>query len=243
MEWPPKKHVPLGEPTIHSDIVFRNGEYRATGIDPYWGASMPGRIRWMTATNGGKNVQPGDKSFFACEAMMMGLPPRQEAMVTSASNAESDSVVGCRSNLSRFAWLGDPTNMEYTGKGDSHQCSSCNVGISDFVPGDTFLNQHAFFTKGECPYLKANYNPDRLKIEIGQERFRRGFIAHPHVITAPDPYTRPTVEVKFLIYVTLAERHWCYMCGNLSGAHAPDCYRKMTELTIKLKVSLYDLKV
>jgi hypothetical protein len=243
MEWPPKKQELVGEPTIHSDIVFKNGIYVATGIDPYFDANMTGRIEWMTRTNGGKNVPPGDNSFFAREAIMLGLPSKQEATVTSAANAKSDSVVGCRSNLSRFCWLGDPTNMEYTGNGDSHQCSSCNVGISNFVPGDTFLNQHAFFTKGECPYLKANYSPDRLKIEIGQERFRRGFIAHPHVITAPDAWNRPKVEVKFLIYVTLAERHWCYMCGNLSGAHAPDCYRKMTQLISKLKDSLYDLKV
>lgn len=231
MEWPPKTQPPFGEPTIHHNILFKDGKYVATGIDPYWDANMMGRIEWMTATNGGKNVQPGDRSFFAREAIILGLPLKQEATVTSASK------------LSRFAWLGDPTNMVYTGKGDGHQCNSCNVGISDFVPGDTFLNQHAFFTKGECPYLKANYTPDRLKIEIGQERFRRGFIAHPTVITAPDAWNCPTVEVKNLMYITLAERHWCYMCGHLSGAHAPDCYKKMTKLISKLKDSLYEWKV
>ncbi|KAK2813519.1 hypothetical protein Q5P01_000803 [Channa striata] len=33
--------------------------------------------------------------------------------------------------------------------------------------GDTFLNQHAFFSGGECPYLKANYTAG-VAVEIGQ---------------------------------------------------------------------------
>lgn len=54
-----------------------------------------------------------------------------------------------------------------------HKCSSCDLIVSNFVEGDTFLNQHAFFTGGNCPYLQANYTSDRLVIEIRQERARQ----------------------------------------------------------------------
>ena len=69
---------------------------------------MLGQIEWMTATNGGKNVQNGDKSFFAGEAMMLGLPSKQEATVTSAANVDSDSGVGCRLQPITVCLVGRP---------------------------------------------------------------------------------------------------------------------------------------
>lgn len=143
-----------GEPTIYHNIILKDGKYAATGIDPYFDVNMMRRIEWMSATDGGKNVQPGDNSLFAHAARILGLPPKHEAIVTtSASSAESESPVGFGSELLWFAWLGHPSNMKYTGTGDAHRCSSCNLTVSDFVPGDTFLNQHAYFARGECPYL------------------------------------------------------------------------------------------
>lgn len=193
----------------------------------------------MTVTNGGKNIQPGDTSSFAHQVMILGLPPKKETSQTSLPSDGPGSPFA--SNTSKFGWLGDPSNMQYTGKGDAHKCWSCGLTISNFVPGDTLLNQHAFFTEGACSYLKGNYTPDRLKIEIGQERFRRGFVAHPNAINAPDAWNCSAVEVKNRIYVTLAEQQWCYMCGRPPGSHGSQCYQKMRLLIDKLESSLNDV--
>lgn len=228
-----------GEPTIYPNIVFRHGEYVPTGPDPYFDSSMMGRLEWMSATDGGKNIQPGDNCLFAREVIKLGLPTKHDATVTSVS----DKLVGSRPELARFAWLGDPCNMKHIGPLDTHRCSSCNLSVSGFVPGETFLNQHAYFTKGKCPYLTANYTTDRLKIEIGQARFRRDFVAHPDVITAPDAWNHSTVQLTNGIYVTLAAQQWCYMCGSLPAEHGPNCHRKMLQLIHMLKNGLSELKL
>lgn len=239
------KQVYLGEPTIFSNIVLKDGKYVPTGIDPFFDMDMQKRLDWMTATNGGKNVQPGDTSMFAFAAQQRGLPPEEQVTVTSTSSvsAQSETDASSRSDSSRFAWLGDQSNMEYIGKGDAHRCFICKVGVENFVSGDTFLNQHAYYSGGECQYLQANYTAERLKMEIGKERFRRGFVAHPEVIKPLDPWKDSEVEVTNLIYVTLATHQCCYMCGHLAGQHGPHCYQKMQELTRWLEDSLRDLKL
>ena len=90
---------------------------------------------------------------------------------------------------------------------------------------------------------KVNYTPERLKIEIGQERFRRGFIAHPNVITAPDAWKQTEVKLTNRIYVTLAREDWCYLCGRSPSDHAQTCYEKMTLLKDKLNNGLLQLKL
>ncbi|KAJ7983557.1 hypothetical protein DPEC_G00376700 [Dallia pectoralis] len=116
--------------------------------------------------------------------------------------------------------------MEYTGKGDVHQCYSCNLIVGNYVPGDTFLNQHAYFTGGECPYLKANYTLDRLKIEIGQARFLMGSVAHPRPMAIRNPWTPGMAEQTTPINVTLADDDWCYMCGRLPHDHGLGCSQR-----------------
>lgn len=217
------KHVELGKPTIYPNIIWKDGRYIPTGIDPYFDFNMSARIEWMNQTDGGQNIQPGDNSLFAHEVWTLGLPPKHEASVSPTGGNK------------QFAWLGDPTNMEYTGKGDFHHCLSCRVEIGKYVPGDTFLNQHAYFTGGECPYLKNNYTHDRLKVEIGQERFRRGFVAYPDAILPPDTWKRSTMELTNGIYVTLAPRQWCHMRGRPAGEHKPSCHQKTTKTTSSVR--------
>lgn len=226
-----------GKPTIFPGIIFKDGEYVPTGIDPYFDGLMHGRIKWMNDTNGGKNIPPDDHSIYASEAFLCGLPPQH----VSDSNSNNDSVFNLKS--SQFAWLGEPANMEHTGVGDRHRCGACSLLLSKFLPGDTLLNQHAFYSRGECPYLKANYTPDRLKIAIGQERFRRGFIAHPNIIIAPDAWKLPEMKLTNRIYVTLATQEWCYLCGRSAGNHVQNCYQKMTELIHSLNNGLLELKL
>lgn len=233
------KEIDGGTPTIFHNIIFKDGKYEATGFDPYFDGTMRERIQWMTATHGGKNIRPDDNSIFAEEAIMMGMPPKRNTTAPSESSNESASTP----DQSRFAWLGDPSNMTYLGTEDVHQCFTCGLILSTFVQGDTFLGQHAFFTRGECPFLKSTYTSERLKIEIGQERFRRGFVAHPEVITAPDAWKASTVVLTNRIYLTLACSQRCYMCGCVPGEHGRNCYQKMKNLISKLEDGLYTLKV
>ncbi|KAJ8009775.1 hypothetical protein DPEC_G00067720 [Dallia pectoralis] len=213
-------NTPSQESTIYHNIIFRDGQYVPVCNKAYSDVNMLRRLQWMATTHGGRRVPPGDNSQFAQECMILGLPTDHEATATSAVSVKPDSVDEVARNewTTRFSWLGDSSNMDYTGSGDVHWCLSCELSLSGFVPGDTFLNQHAYFTRGECPYLKANYTPERLKIEIGQARFLKGFVAHPTAISVPDAWDPPKVELTRRIYVTLAERQWCYMCGRLPGA-------------------------
>ena len=227
-----------GIPTIFPRIIFKDGKYLPIGIDPYFDCLMEGRIKWMYDTDGGKHISPDDHSIYAREAAMCGLPLRDNVR-GNQSNCESNFNL----KSPQFAWLGDCCNMNYMGVEDQHRCAACNLVVSKFVPGDTFLNQHAYFSRGECPYLKANYSPDRLQIEIGQERFKRGFIAHPNVITAPDAWKLPEVQLTTRIYVTLATKEWCYLCGRSPGDHMPDCYENMTRLIDRLNKALLELKL
>lgn len=227
-----------GEPTIFPRIIFKDGQYIPIGIDPYFDRLMYGRIKWMNDTDGGKNIPPNDQSIYACEAAMCGLPPQQNDSIS-----KSNTDTGFNFKLAQFAWLGDRSNMEHTGVEDHHRCAACKLTLSKFLPGDTFLNQHAYFTRGECPYLKANYTPDRIKIEIGQERFRRGFVAHPNAIAAPDAWKVSEVKLTNRIYVTLATQEWCYLCGRSPGDHVQNCYQNMTELIQRLNNGLLELKL
>ncbi|KAJ7983651.1 hypothetical protein DPEC_G00374530 [Dallia pectoralis] len=238
-------NTPSQESTIYHNIIFRDGQYVPVCNKAYSDVNMLRRLQWMATTHGGRRVPPGDNSQFAQECMILGLPTDNEATATSAVSVKPDSVDEVARNewTTRFSWLGDSSNMDYTGSGDVHWCLSCELSLSGFVPGDTFLNQHVYFTRGECPYLKANYTPERLKIEIGQARFLKGFVAHPTAISVPDAWDPPKVELTRRIYVTLAERQWCYMCGRLPGAHGPDCYRKMKALTIKVRDDIGCLKL
>ena len=227
-----------GEPTIFPGIIFKDGKYLPIGIDPYFDCLMSGRIKWLYRTQGGKNIPPDDNSIYACEAAMCGLPPQDNARAPRI-----DSSCAFNFKITQFGWLGDRTNFCYMGFADAHHCAACNIVLENFVPGDTFLNQHAYFTGGECPYLKANYSVDRLKIEIGQERFRRGFIAHPNVITVPDAWKLPEVILTNRIYLTLATWEWCYLCGRSPGDHKQECYEKMSMLKNRLKNGLLELKL
>ena len=229
-----------GEPTIFPGIIFKDGKYLPIGLDPYFDCLMSGRIKWLYQTQGGKNIPPDDNSIYAREAAMCGLPPQDIACTTKIDSRPSG---GFNFKISQFDWLGDRTNLCYMGYADAHHCAACKLVLENFVPGDTFLNQHAYFTGGECPYLKANYSVDRLKIEIGQERFRRGFIAHPNVITVPDAWKLPEVIVTNRIYLTLATREWCYLCGCSPGDHKQDCYEKMSKLKNGLKNGLLEFKL
>ncbi|XP_056277263.1 dual specificity protein phosphatase 12 isoform X2 [Pseudoliparis swirei] len=71
-----------------------------------------------------------------------------------------DGQSGARSLL----WLGEPGAMEYT--------ESESLELWHFVPGDTFLNRHAYFPEGERPFLKAA--AEELETEVGPERSCRG---------------------------------------------------------------------
>lgn len=226
-----------GTPTMFSDIVYKNGQYVPVGLDPFFDVSLPRRLRWMNDTDGGRNVPPGDESGFAHEAEMLGLPRRKEAARTPSSNG----FVPCLRSTG-FEWLGDPSNMTHTGVGDAHRCSSCGLIVSEYVQGDTFLNQHAFFSGGECPYLKANYTAERLAVEIGQARFAKGLVAHPEAIWVPDAWNRPgPPELSCGIYVTLTGQSWCYMCGRSPAAHSTDCHQKMSKLAAALRGHLHGL--
>lgn len=200
-----------GEPTIYPNIIFKNGKYAATGIDPYFDMNMVGRIQWLDATQGGKNIQPDDNSMF-----------RQEF------EDRSGLVARLKDTQSQFQWLGDPCGMKYMGTDDIHCCTDCELVLWDFTEGDTFLNQHAYFSMGKCPYLNLNYASERLKIEIGQERFRRGFVAHPKAISIPGLECQ--ISLTRAIYVTLCERLWCYMCGQSPAEHKPNCNQGMVNL-------------
>ncbi|KAJ8009774.1 hypothetical protein DPEC_G00067710 [Dallia pectoralis] len=90
----------IGEPTLHHNVVLKDGRYKATGIDQHWDSFMSARLQWMTKTNGGNNVQSGDNSQFACEYMMLGLPLKTDSV-------KPDSVKAVRAKRPRFAWLGD----------------------------------------------------------------------------------------------------------------------------------------
>ena len=227
-----------GEPTIFKRIVFKDGKYIPVGLDPYFDTTMYGRITWMNQTNGGRNIPPGDNSMYAHEAFIQGLPSKVEG-----SGIKSSKDQGFKSKSMQYAWLGDRTNMLPTGVDDQHKCCECMLVLSDFVPGDTLLSQHVYFTNGECPYLKANYTPARLKIEIGLERFRRGFIAHPEAVIVPDAWKVTEVGLTNRIYVKLATYERCYMCGSSPGEHASDCYKKMRELIQKVHIGLQELKL
>ncbi|KAK2829950.1 hypothetical protein Q5P01_017881 [Channa striata] len=203
-----------GNPENRTDIVYKNGQYVPSGslrgpgpgLDPFFDVSLPRRLRWMNDTDRGRNVPPGDESGFAHEREMLGLPRRKEAAWTPSSTG----FVPCLRSTG-FEWLSDPSNMTHMGIGDAHRCSSCGLIASEYVQGDTFLNQHAFFSGGECPYLKANYTPERLAVEIGQARFAKGLVAHPEAIWVPDAWNRPgQTKLSHGIYVRLTDQSWCY---------------------------------
>lgn len=141
---------------------------------------------------------------------------------------ESAGVASREAIQSQFQWLGDPCGMKYTGIDNLHRCSDCKVTLWDFSEGDTFLNQHAYFSEGKCPYLKQKYSSDRLTIEIGQEKFRRGFVAHPNAISVPG--LKCQITLTDAIYVTLCEQLWCYMCGQSPLGHKPNCNQGMVNL-------------
>ncbi|KAK2812100.1 hypothetical protein Q5P01_000099 [Channa striata] len=185
-----------GTPTMFSDIVYKNGQYVPVGLDPFL-ASLPGapvdERHWRRQERAARD-ESGSR-----RGEMLGLPRRKEAARTPSSNG----FVPCLRSTG-FEWLGDPSNMTHTGVGDAHRCSSCGLIVSEYVQGDTFLNQHAFFSGGECPYLKANYTAERLAVEIGQARFAKGLVAHPEAIWVPDAWNRPgPPELSRGIYVTL----------------------------------------
>ena len=141
-----------GIPTIFSRIVFKDGKYVATGIDPYFDCLMEGRIKWMTDTNGGRHISPDDHSIYAHEAALCGLPSRD---IVRGNQWNCDSNFDFK--FSQFAWLGESCNLNYMGVEDQHCCAACNLVLSKFVPGDTFLSQHAYFSRGECTYLKERF--------------------------------------------------------------------------------------
>ena len=126
---------------------------------------------------------------------------------------------------------------------NEYRCSSCKFVCSKLLPSDTVLNQHSYFSRGECPYLRANHTPERLKIEIGIERSRRGFIAHPDAITVPDLWKQSDVKLTQKIYVTLASELRCYLCGRPPGDHARGCYKRMKDLVQKLEDGFSELKL
>ncbi|KAK2814632.1 hypothetical protein Q5P01_001012 [Channa striata] len=72
--------------------------------------------------------------------------------------------------------------------------------------GDTFLNQHAFFSGGECPYLKANYTAGVSRLRSGSEVRQR---ARQRQIEASRgfggrraPFRRPEADSTTACYLT-----------------------------------------
>ena len=209
-----------GLPTIFERIIFKNGRYMAIGLDPYFDSLMTGRVKWMTATDGGRNISSVDNSIYAHEARARGLQPAPHPQ-SNTPRPPSD-----KSKNEGFAWLGDTCNMLYMGVMDVHKCSVCKLVLINFIEGDTFLNQHAYYAP-DCPYLNTNYAADRLKIEIGYERYRRGFIAHPEAVIVPDVWTPSKVILTNNIYITLCGFEICFLCGRKPNRHADSCWSEI----------------
>ena len=225
-----------GLPTIFERIIFKNGRYEATGLDPYFDSLMDGRVKWMTATDGGQNISSEDDSIYAHEARTRGLPPTHTPVHTGIAHPSDRSKSQC------FTWLGDPCNMVFMGIKDMHKCSVCKIVLSNFIEGDTFLNQHAYYTP-DCPYLNANYTADRLKLEIGYERYRRGFIAHPEAIIVPDAWNPSKVILTNNIYITLAGFEICFLCGRKPHHHAESCYQNTCTLIQRFSIGLKEFRL
>ncbi|XP_068452306.1 natterin-3-like [Clinocottus analis] len=150
------------------------------------------------------------------------------------------------------AATGSPGSVDRTAPGDARRCAELDperLEPGALPPGDTFLDRHAYYARGGRAYPKATYTGERLKIEIGRERFRGGFVAHPNAVAAPGAGPRrnlatPTPTPTDGMYVTLDARPWCYVCGRAPQNHSSRCYRRTKELAGELKqyvVSILEL--
>jgi len=100
---------------------------------------------------------------------------------------------GARSLL----WLGEPGAMEYT--------ESESLELWHFVPGDTFLNRHAYFPEGERPFLKAA--AEELETEVGPERSCRG--SQRLAIGGRPPFDQRTAKAGFADLIQFQFNSFC----------------------------------
>lgn len=100
---------------------------------------------------------------------------------------ESDSVSALP--LSRLNLLGDRANMQHiSGTLDEHVCFQCKLQLKSFLRNDTLLGEHIYhvYNNGfSCSYLEERFCKDREKLDLilGQERFRKGYVAFPNAVT------------------------------------------------------------
>lgn len=117
---------------------------------------------------------------------------RRPCLEKTCENIESDSTSAC-CMATDFSILGPKANMRHIpGTVDTHYCRQCTISIGDFEVNDTLLGEHIYHSNGNCPYIAHKFKNQKgfLDATIGEQRYRRGYIAFPsHVTTALNGYT------------------------------------------------------
>ena len=132
-----------------------------------------------------------------------------------------------------FRVLGDSANMYHVPHTvDTHKCATCDLQIWSFVKNDTLLGEHIYHsynTGRYCRYIADRFStrPHKLLAIVGKERFRKGYIAFPDIISN-----------ACYGYIVVGGRTRCSVCSTMTiqgkylppKGHARHCHEMVQKL-------------